>query len=283
MSATNQAKNTARSVTNEARPWVVFLARLGYFAKGIVYFVIGLLALKAAYGVGNPKIQPQDALNSLVTQPFGRVLLWIVAIGLVGYVLWMFVRALMDPEHKGNDLKGLVIRGADIVSGIGYGIIAATAFQILLTSRQSSSGSGSIKDWTAKAMQVPFGRWAIGIVGLIIIGVGIFHFYRAYKADFMKELQRGRLDKSQKELIRRIGQIGITARGIVYLVIGIFLAQAAWTYNPNKAAGLGEALQAIARQPYGAYLLGFVAVGLIAYGIYAMLLSMYRRIYVPAV
>ena len=278
MSSASKAKRQASNLTRETKPWVIFLARLGYVAKGIVYGVIGILAFQAAFGVGSTNIDTNQALIKIVTQPFGRILLWIVAIGLIGYVLWMFVQAILDPENNGTDAKGLLQRTAYFVSGIGYALVDFSAFQILTGSGGGNSGQGP-QDWTAKVMSNPAGRWFIGLVGLGLGIWGLVQIYQAYSKSFTRRLKMGDMNGMEKTWAVRTGQAGLTARGIVFGIIAYFLVQAAITYDPAKAGGLGQAFQALARQPFGPWLLGIVAIGLIAYGIYSLFMARYRRIY----
>ena len=278
MSSVSKAKRQANNLTRETKPWVIFLARLGYAAKGIVYGVIGILAFQAAFGVGSTNINTNQALIKIVTQPFGRILLWIVAIGLIGYVLWMLVQTFLDPENNGTDAKGLLQRTGYFVSGIGYALIDFSAFQILTGSGGGSSGQGP-QDWTAKVMSNPAGRWLIGLVGLGLGIWGLTQIYQAYSKSFTKRLKMGDMNGTEKTWAVRTGQAGLTARGVVFAIIAYFLVQAAVTYNPDKAGGLGQAFQTLASQPFGPWLLGIVAVGLIAYGIYGLFLARYRRIY----
>lgn len=275
--ASSKAKQGAKQLEGETKEWVVRLARLGYAAKGTVYALIGIMAFEAAFGSGSTNINTQDALTKIITQPFGKVLLTIIVIGLIGYVIWEFVQAFADPEHVGSDAKGLAKRAASIFSGIGYAFLAYSGFRLL---NGSGGSSNSTRDFTAAAMSNPIGRWVVGLVGVGLIVLGFLQFYRAYKEDFTKRLKKSEMSAEEFQVAKRTGQFGLSARGVVYLIIGYFLVQAAITYNPNKAGGLGKAFQTLASQPFGPWLLGLVAVGLIAYGIYAFILARYRRIYI---
>jgi len=265
----------ADKVPDEIEPWVELLSRLGYATKGVVYTIVGILALQAAAGTRSANVSTSDALTQIYTQPFGRILLIIVGVGLAGYVLWREMQVFLDPERNGSDLKGIAKRVGYFFSGLGYVALAFSAFQLAFTGR-GSSGS-STQDWTARVMGMPAGRWLIGFVGLVIIGVGVVQFVRAYKASFKKHLDLSELDRDARPWTIRIGQIGTAARGVVYALIGLFLGRAALQYNPQEAGGLGQALQRVVQQPYGPWLLAVIAVGLIAYGLYAVIMARYRR------
>ncbi|MEZ4736742.1 MAG: DUF1206 domain-containing protein [Caldilineaceae bacterium] len=264
----------------EAIPWVVWLARFGFAAKGFVYIVIGALAFLAAIGQGGQTTGPEGALSSIAQAPFGRILLGLVAIGLFGYALWRLVQAGIDPENEGTDAAGVVKRIGFAVSGIVYAGLGFEAARLALgASGGGNSGDGQAEDWTARLMAQPFGPWLVGLAGLIIIGTGLYQFYKAYSVKFREKLKLQEMSTREITWATRSGRIGFAARGVVYCIIGWFLIQAALRSNPQQAGGIGEALQELARQPYGPWLLGIVAVGLIGYGFFAFVLARYRRIF----
>ena len=112
----------------------------------------------------------------------------------------------------------------------------------------------------------------------MIVGAGFYQFYAAYKASFKEELKLHEMSGREKKWARRSGRLAYAARGVVFIVIGVFLIQAALRTDPDQARGLGGALQALAMRPFGPYLLGAVALGLIAYGIFMLVVARYRRI-----
>jgi len=261
-----------------SHPWFERLARLGYASKGLVYFIVGFLAAQAAFGSGGRTTDTSGALTTIVTQPFGKFLLFLVTIGIIGYALWRFVQAILDPEHKGQkmDAKQIIQRLGYAVSAFSYTGLALTAIKLILGS--GGGESNSTQDWTARLLAQPFGQWLVGAVGIIVISVGISYFYQAYKAKFRHHLKLHQMSTTEQTWAMRLGRFGIAARGVVFGIIGIFLVQAARRSNPSEAKGLGGALAALARQPYGPWILGLVALGLIAYGIYSVVEARYRRI-----
>lgn len=271
----DQAGQAVRSAVRN--PWVERLARFGYAARGVVYAVIGLLAIQAAFG-GRGQIEeqatPQGALQRIAEQ--SRLLLVLVAIGLAGYALWRFVQAILDPENKGSDPKGLAKRGSMLASGIGYAGLALLAARIV--SGSSSGGGSGSQEAAAGLMDKPFGRWLVVLAGIAVIVSALYQIYEAYTKKFRKRLKLEEMNPDEERLATRTGQVGLAARGVAFLVSGWFLIQAGLRYDPNQARGLGGALEALASQPYGPWLLGLVALGLIAYGAYSFLQARYRKI-----
>jgi hypothetical protein len=194
-------------------------------------------------------------------------------------VLWRFVEAIKDPEHKNHDdAKGWARRVGAGISGLIYASLAFSAIGLIMGSGNSGSGSSSQQDWTARVLSQPFGQWLVGLVGAFIIGLGFYQMYKAYKAKFRKEMKLREMSPTEETWATRIGRFGIAARGIVFVIIGFFLLQAARQSDPNQVRGLDGALQALAQQPYGPWLLGIVALGLLAYGIYMGVQARYARI-----
>lgn len=265
------------TLTGSSSVWLERFARLGYAAKGVVYAVVGILAAMAAFGTGGRTTDTNGALVTIVAQPFGKFLLGLVAVGLVGYVVWCFVQAIADAENKGTDAKGIMQRLGYAGSGIVYAGLALNAVQIVRGAGGGGSSNAS-QDWTARLLTQPFGQWLVGIVGAAVIGMGFYQFYEAYKAKFRKKIKMNQMSDSEKKWALYSGRFGIASRGVVFSIIGIFLLQAAHDSNPNRVTGLAGALQALAQQPYGSLILGIVALGLIAYGIYNFVLARYRQI-----
>ncbi|WP_421378595.1 DUF1206 domain-containing protein [Bacillus salacetis] len=266
-----QAKGQAKKGAHEAKPWVKGLGRMGYVAKGSVYLLIGILALMAAIGIGGQTTGTKGALASIATKPFGEVILWILAIGLAGYVIWKIVEAITDPQNKGHDAKGIVIRIGFIFSAIVYAGLAYRAVQLASNAGSSSGGGNSKQTITAEILSQPFGQWMIGLAGAAVIGFGIYEIYKGYSEKFTDSFHRSKMDKKEYELGKKTGKAGLMARGVVFCITGYFLIQTAITTNPDNAKGLDAALSKIAEQPFGQWMLGLVALGLAAYGVFQIL------------
>jgi hypothetical protein len=271
------AKNEMEGAIRVASPWIEWLARLGYFAKGVLYLVIGILALNVAFNTGGQTPDTQDALQTIAAQPFGRVLLTLIVIGLVGYSIWLFARGIMDTEDEGSDMKGLSRRVSFVARAVGHLVLAFIALQLLMGSGGGSDGNNTAS-LTARTMEQPWGRWLVGLVGLGFIAVALSRFYLAYSERFREKLQLNKMSSTEQDLMIWSGRLGIASQGVVLAMIGSFLIQAAIQYDPSEARGLGGAFQELLEQPYGPWLLGLMALGFIAHGIYMFIRGRYRRI-----
>jgi hypothetical protein len=255
------------------------LARLGYGARGVVYGLVGALALLAAIGSGGQTGGSRSALQTLLTQPFGRVWLGVIALGLAGFCIWRILEAITDADHHGTDAKGWGIRGAHLVSGLIYGSLAVTALGLTLG---WGGGGGSeearAQDSTAWLMAQPFGRWLVGLVGLAIAGAGLSFLWKGWRGDVAQYLA---LPAGSRNWIISLGRLGFAARGVVFMIVGAFLILAAWHSNSKEAHGLGGALDALQQQPYGWLLLALTALGLFAFGVFGLVQARYRHIDAP--
>ena len=268
-------KHTEGAV-EKASPWIERLARVGYAAHGTVYALVGVLALRAAFGAGQTANQ-EGALRWVLLAPAGKLLLGVIVFGLLAYALWRLFQGLLDPENEGTDAKGIAKRLDHGLNGLFHASLAFAA-ALLVLGASGGEGGGSPDDWTARLMAQPFGRWLTVVVGSVIVGIGLFQFYKAYKADFRDELKLGEMSDREDTWATRAGRLGYAARGVVLGVIGAFLVQAAVQTEPDKALGLGGALRTLTRQPFGPYLLGAVAAGLVAYGAFMFVMARYRKI-----
>ena len=201
-----------------------------------------------------------------------------VAVGLAGYALWCLIQAIKDTENKGSGAKGVVIRLGYGVAGLIHASLALTAVQLILGSSGGQGGEEASKEWTAVLLAQPFGQWLVGTVGVGVIIAAMIQFYQAYTAEFREELARREMSARAELWAVRVGRIGLAARGVVFGAIGIFLVLAALHANPNEARGLSGALRTFEQQPFGPWVLGVVALGLVAYGVYMLVLAWYRRI-----
>jgi hypothetical protein len=251
-----------------------WLARSGFIARGLIYGIIGLLAIKVALGAGGTTTNQQGALKTIAHQPFGKVLLILVAIGLAGYALWRLLHALLGRGPESSD-SGFD-RVAALGSGIVYAALCAIAVEILIGS--GSGGSGNASKTTAGVFGWPGGTWLVGLAGAVLIGIGLYQGYRGLSKDFLKDSKTEQMSARTRRSIKWIGSFGHLARMVVFGLVGVFLIKAAVDYDPEKAVSLDGALAKLAHASYGPLLLGIVAAGLIAFGVYSLSDARYRRL-----
>lgn len=276
--ATSGVKQATRGVKHATtNPWIVRLERFGYITRGIVYATIGILALQLAMGAGGTATTQAGAIAVLGSQPFGKFLLVLIVLGLASYSVWGFVRAIYDPLHRGNDMKGIGARIGFAFSGLAYGLLILPTLQLLMN-QGNSAQAGNSADISVQLFKLPFGMWLVAGFGLVWVGIGLGQMYTAYNASFMKDFQVGKMNAQEKTWALRLGQIGYTARGIVFAVVGLLIVQAGVTHNPSQAQGFDSALIKLAHAPYGTLLLGDVALGLIAFGVYSALSARWIKV-----
>ncbi|SHF46923.1 protein of unknown function [Modicisalibacter ilicicola DSM 19980] len=257
---------------------VAVIARCGYAAKGIVYLIIGVLASMAAFGLGGKNIGTKEAITQIAGQPFGSTMLGLMAFGLFAYTLWRVIQAFFDTEDAGSGFKGIATRLGFVISGVIYAGLGVYCIDLLLNVGASSGDGESTQDRTARLMSNPGGIYLVFAVGVIFIGVGIRQIVRAVKRSYLKNWHMIDMNQTQRKLAEGATRWGLSARGVVFMIIGGFLCIAAWQTDPSEAQGLGGALNTLARQPFGPWLLGIVALGLVGYGIYCFVNARFRDV-----
>jgi len=250
------------------------LARAGFLARGLVYGIIGVLAFRLAIGAGGKITNQQGAMHTVAHQSFGTFLLVLVAIGLGGYSLWRLLRAAVGHGREGSD-SGFE-RVAALASGLVYGAMCVLAVEIVTGS--SGGSAGNAKKTTAGVFGWPGGTWIVGIAGAVMIGVGLYQGYRGITQKFLEDSKTEEMGPRMKEWIGRIGLVGHLSRMVVFGLVGIFLIKAAVDFRAGAAVGLDGALAKLLHHPYGAYTLGTVGAGLIAFAVYSVSDARYRRI-----
>jgi hypothetical protein len=273
--AKSKVNQEATQVTHSA--WVEGAARIGYVVRGLLYIVVGVLAVQVALGVGGQTTDKKGAIEVLGSQPFGKFLLVLIVIGLAGYSLWGFVRAFLDPLKRGTDPKGIAQRIGYLVSALVYGSLIFPTVDYLRGASGGGSSQGS-QDLTAKLLSVPLGQWLVGLIGIIGMVGGLGQIWQAVTADFKKDLKSDEMSANEMKWAVRVGRFGSAARGVTFAILGFFVLQAALRYDPQQAQGLDAALRTIAAQPYGPWLLAIVALGLVSFGIYSILCARWIQV-----
>ncbi len=286
MASTGSTKNSGNKVGGEVKkgeqaarhaaysPLVEDITRIGYVVRGVIYGLIGLVAFEVAMGGRSSNTNQQGAIATIGRQPFGHYLLIVVAIGLAGYALWGFIRAILDPLHKGTDAKGIITRLGYLFSGVSYAALLLPTISYIQGGKSllpGTGGSGNTAQTVATLLSKPWGKWVVILIGLLGIAGGLYQFYLGVKAKFDQRFKSYALSPDQKRFATQLGRFGTAARGLVFALVGFFLVQAALHLNPNEARGIDGALQSLATQPNGQILLGVIAIGLIAFGLYSIM------------
>ena len=261
------------AVSNAPSSGIKALARLGFAAIGVVYLLMGTLALLAALGQRlGARPDQKEAVQRLQEVPGGSVLLGLISVGLLGYIVWRFTQAIRDTEGKGSGAKGLGTRLWFAASGLFYSGLALYAGRLALQGRAEKGGDAP-QSLTAKVLGWPGGDWLILLVGAVVIGIGLFQVYRAFSGSFKSDVDASSLSVTQQRLVYRAAQVGMTARGIVVALIGYFLLQAGQQSQAGAVGSTDEAFDLLAAM--GPAALGAVAAGLVAYGLYMLVQAKY--------
>lgn len=251
------------------------LSRGGFVARGLIYAIIGLFAFKVAVSDTGKLTDQQGAIKTVGNQPFGEVLLVLLAIGLGGYAVWRLFRAALG--HGPEDADNTVERLGGLGSGLVYGGLCIATIKVL--SGSSTSGSSSNPDKaTAGVFDWPAGRALVVVGGLVLLGIGAYQLVKGLRQTFLEELKTEQMSVGMQTWITWIGTVGHVARATVFGLAGWFLLKAAYEYDAKEAVGLDGALTKILRADYGPWLLGLVAAGLLAFGAYSLSEARYRRI-----
>ena len=267
-SANQSAKNVAQSEP------VKIGARVGIFAYGITHLLIAWLALQVAFGQGNEKADQRGAFQALAEQPFGRVLLWVLAVGFVAVALWRLEQAIWGYSYESDRTRNIrkrAISGGKVVIFIVLAVIAGR------TAAGGGGGGGGGQQATAGVLGLPGGQFLVGAAGLGILVAGGVKVYQGWKKKFLRDMDTPS-DRHARMVVERTGQVGFIAKGVSIALIGILVVIAAVRFDPNEASGLDAALKALASQPFGPYLLIVVALGLACYGVFCFFDARYHRV-----
>ena len=249
------------------------LARAGLVARGVIYILIGWVAILVAIGRSAQEADQQGALQLLASKPYGLVSLWLLGIGFAGYALWRASEAAFgvsgDRSSAGPRLKSLA--QALVYAGFAY-----LTFKVISGSRGSQSRRQ--QDITAAAMQHPAGRWLVGIAGVIIVVVGAVLAVGGVRRKFMTYLRTWQMSRRTQRVVRWLGTVGSVARGVVFALAGVLVIDAAVTHNPAKSGGIDRALLTLRSQPFGEFLVIRAALGLIIFGVYGLCEARWRKV-----
>jgi hypothetical protein len=261
-----------------AVPWLERLARFGFAAKGVMYLTAAALAVSYTLGNGGSvrDADARGALDRLLQAPLGRPLLALIALALAGHGLWRIIEPIKDVEHRGRDAKGLAKRIARVGSGLLHLALAGTAISLALYQRSDQGHDEGAQRWTARALELPAGRYVVFGIAAAFLGYGLYQIYNAITAKLDRQLDLSRAARTIGRWVITVSRFGIAARGLVFAGIGVLISRAANTQDPAQAGGSGKSMSELAGLGFWPFLA--IAVGLGAYGIYELLNARYRRV-----
>jgi len=273
MVTTGDAKRAAQSA------WMARLGRFGLASRGVLYIVLAYLAVRVAFGRGNQQTDRQGALHAIAREPFGKVLLVVLALGFAGYAAWQLTEAALGGSARtGSDKPAK--RVVALIKGLSYGFLCFTTAALAAgsSSSKSSAGSGNQQevDWTAKAMRHSSGRLLVGLIGVTLIVTGCVLAWRALTG--RRELDLRIPSPSTRRHVDHLGAVGMTARALIVGAAGVFVTEAAVTFDPKKAKGLDGTLKSFAHTSAGPWLLVLVAAGVLCFGLYSLAQAKYAAI-----
>jgi hypothetical protein len=252
---------------------LALLGRAGFLARGIMYIVIGWIALQIAFGHSRQQADRTGALHELGSTPFGEAALWILVVGFIGMTLWRLSEAIWPAgEGRKASARALSLAKAVTYTVIAYGVLK---YAIGLGAPQSSNKQSV--DLTATLLRYTGGQVLVVVIGLVLIGVGLYLGYEAWRERFLKDMQLGQLKTRTRRMVEWLGRIGGVARGIVFITAGVFLVVAAVEAKPGQAKGIDSSLRVLATTPAGPWLLALVAIGLIMFGLFSCCEARFRR------
>ena len=252
------------------------LARLGYASKATVYGIVGVLAILTVVNRGGEVTDTSGALELVLAQPFGRILLTVLAVGLCGYALWRFLDAIGDPDREGTGPHGVVTRVGNVVRGGVYGALGIEAFRMI---RGMGGAAGDDTELlTARILNLPFGDVLVAVAGATIAIYGISEVVKGARGNHDAKLDWSPIPSAVRGPIQQISRFGVAIRGALLTTLGLFLVRAAFSHDSSDAAGQQESMLRLGGLFAGRWFLAFIAIGVIAYAVDQAVHARCRRI-----
>lgn len=275
MSSTGRARATGRRAANSKALEVA--ARVGFFARGLIYLLIGVIAVQIALGKGG-QADRGGALSQIASQSFGTALLWVLVVGFLGLALWRLSEAAFGATGPGGHKAGEQLKS--LARAVMYGVFFVSTLKLVLgsSSRATGNGDSQSKALTAQVMAHTGGRTLVGLIGVIVVIIGAMLAKESWNKEFLKRMNLAGAPAGTRQLVEKLGLIGGVARGAVVALAGVFLIVAAARFNPAKAEGIDGTLRSFARTPLGPWLLILVALGLVSFGLFSWCEARWRRV-----
>ncbi|HEY9769118.1 MAG TPA: DUF1206 domain-containing protein [Coleofasciculaceae cyanobacterium] len=255
-------------------PWLRRYILIGYAAKGTIYLLIGILAVQAAVTPSHQASGTYLTLTFLTHQPLGKMLACLLAIALIGYVLRRLLQFLLISGHSSSNFSGIFQRLGYLMSALSYAGVAYSALNIVF---ELGEHDDTIEDLVNQLFDRALGEWLILLGGIAVTTIGLIYVCGAYTGGYISEFEKSDIHHRLEKWTIGIGKLGVTARGVAFVLTGIFLIQAAISGNSELAGGLQNALRLLATSPLGWFWLGSIGVGFICYGLYMFVAAIYRR------
>ena len=255
-------------------------ARLGYGARGFVYFNVGLVALLAAMDLTGDSLGAGGIIELTAQQPFGRVWLTLLGVGLWMFVLWRVLQSVADADHEGWSPRAIGMRAGQALSGVFYGVLASSVFELMdeVGEVDADDGGAEAQQQATTVMDMPYGDWLLIGAGLFILAMGVGNIIKGVTGEFADSLA---CDRKTCRRVVPLARAGYAARGFAYLPMGMFVVLAGWRTRAEEARSFGASLELLEAQPFGSWIVGFTALGIMAFGAFALVEARWRRIRMP--
>lgn len=261
------------------KPFVKKIARLGFYTKGFIFIVVGILAVMVAVGQkGGELADPMGALARISTLDFGRILIIIFIVGALGHGFWNILRGVGDVDDAGKKWQGIIKRSIAVGVGIFYVWLAFSAFNILITENVKVEGGEVQRTIAQIILALPLGFILLFLIGLITIGAGVHECYSGFSRKYQENFRLFTLGKGQMRIVNILGVLSFTARALIFCLVGYFFISAAINYNAEEVIGIDGALAILARTYYGKTILFITAAGLVCHGVLSLYEARFRRI-----
>lgn len=256
---------------------IAWIARVGFIVKGALYMVVGVLALQVAAAAGGRVTGTRGALTTVLRQPFGRTLLLLAAIGLLGYAAWRVLQGVLDTDRRGRDWRGLASRATYVLRGLIYAAVGWQAFRL---HRGLGSSGTSEREVATEAFRWPLGDWLVVLAGLGLIGFAVQQVYAAITCRLERNLNVEEMRREAGEWAVGLSRFGVAARAVVFALVGWAIVVAGWARDPSEVGTTASSFRTLAEQPggLGRWLLGVTAAGFVAYGFYEIIHARYLHI-----